>query len=196
MGFDLKQNSQKASGYLGKAAKQYKNNLAQYLIGTLLLPNGGYAKDCVEAMKWLKLSAQNGWDDAKIRLGLLYQYGDSLTADSETAKFWYNRVIEKKNACKVCSYEDTLKLFNNKDLTIKFDMTLDSYKALHKLRISKSEPPEVVAGMCSHVITRTQRLGLFWFIIAEVGYSIDVLLSGIHMSTSAGNWDVFDEQYT
>ena len=50
----------------------------------------GVLKDYKEAVKWLRLSAEQGNADAQNGLGVMYKKGNGVLQDNLTAHMWYN----------------------------------------------------------------------------------------------------------
>ena len=62
---------------------------AQYNLGHMYNAGEDMPKDTAEAVKWLRLAADQGFDKAQSSLGLMYQLGEGVLADSAEAIKWY-----------------------------------------------------------------------------------------------------------
>lgn len=57
----------------------------------MYLRGEGLAKNPVEAVKWFRLSAEQGNVVAQYYLGLSYQQGEGLSEDKQEAYFWFSQ---------------------------------------------------------------------------------------------------------
>jgi hypothetical protein len=73
---------------------------AQYNLGMMYHNGGGKAhpRDYELAMKWLRLSADQGNVEAEDRVGLMYYLGEGVTQDYAEAVRWYKTAAKKGNA--------------------------------------------------------------------------------------------------
>jgi TPR repeat protein len=67
---------------------------AQYDIGRFYY----YKKDPVEAVKWFRMSAEQGYVEAQLILGLYYAEGDGVSKDQAEAVKWYRKAAEQGHA--------------------------------------------------------------------------------------------------
>jgi TPR repeat protein len=76
------------------------NAKAQYIIGTMFDEYGlaGISKNYPEAYRWYKLSANQGFTKAQIKLGDVYIYGRNVQQDINEAYKWYLLAAEKNDA--------------------------------------------------------------------------------------------------
>jgi Sel1 repeat len=82
------------------AAAQGGDAKAQYNLGMLYHNGGGKAhpRDYEEAMKWLRMSADQGNVEAEDRVGLMYYDGEGVPQDYLEAVRWYKAAANKGNA--------------------------------------------------------------------------------------------------
>jgi hypothetical protein len=82
------------------AAAQGGDAKAQYNLGMLYHNGGGKAhpRDYEQAMKWLRLSADQGNVEAEDRVGLMYYLGEGVPQDYLEAVRWYKAAANKGNA--------------------------------------------------------------------------------------------------
>jgi len=73
------------------------NPVAQNIIGTWYYKGEHYAKDYAKALKWWQLAAKQNNVEALGNIGLLYQYGHGVEADSTKAVEYYVASINKGN---------------------------------------------------------------------------------------------------
>ena len=59
----------------------------------------GVEEDNKTGMKWLQKSVNQGWPDAQLLLGGLYEEGVGVKQDYAKAAFWYRKAAEK-GVCK------------------------------------------------------------------------------------------------
>jgi hypothetical protein len=73
---------------------------AQYNLGMMYHNGGGKAhpRDYEEAMKWLRLAADQGNVEAEDRVGLMYYLGEGVPQDYAEAVRWYKTAANKGNA--------------------------------------------------------------------------------------------------
>ena len=73
---------------------------AQYNLGMMYHNGGGKAhpRDYEEAMKWLRLAADQGNVEAEDRVGLMYYLGEGVRQDYAEAVRWYKTAANKGNA--------------------------------------------------------------------------------------------------
>ena len=55
-------------------------------------------KDYKEAVNWLRKSAEQGYADAQLDLGVCYDYGNGVPQDHKEAVKWYRKSAEQGNA--------------------------------------------------------------------------------------------------
>jgi Sel1 repeat len=82
------------------AAAQSGDAKAQYNLGMLYHNGGGKAhpRDYEGAMKWLRMSADQGNVEAEDRVGLMYYDGEGVPQDYTEAVRWYKAAANKGNA--------------------------------------------------------------------------------------------------
>ena len=51
----------------------------------------GVKQDYGEALKWYRLSAEQGNDVAQFNLGVMYEYGRGVAKDLQEARKWYEK---------------------------------------------------------------------------------------------------------
>lgn len=111
MGFDVESDSKKAIILFKRAATIWKNRVGQYYVG-MMYRDGDGIKQCTEsAIRWLTLSANNGWNDAQVNLGLIYQRVVYAKKDYNKALHWYKKALQS-------STRKELYLFGNKEFRI------------------------------------------------------------------------------
>ncbi|MDA3897289.1 MAG: tetratricopeptide repeat protein, partial [Desulfobacteraceae bacterium] len=65
---------------------------AQFELGTMYIKGDGTKKDINEAMKWIKLSADQNYKLAQTALGFAYYYGNpSVPQDLQKAINWFTK---------------------------------------------------------------------------------------------------------
>ena len=65
---------------------------AMFYLGLIYIVGpAGVPKDLEKAASLMKLSAENGYDDAKLELGMLYFQGDGVEKDIEKATYWFKK---------------------------------------------------------------------------------------------------------
>ena len=69
--------------------------VAQYNVGIAHLKGVHRTKDYAEAMKWLRLAADQGHREAVFNIGLMYRDGKGVPQNGEKAIEWYKRAMEK-----------------------------------------------------------------------------------------------------
>ena len=80
--------------YLLKQAEQGDSE-AQYDLGLLYYNGGeGFPKDGCEAIKWFRLSAEQGNANGQFGLGMCYKYGIGITEDRKEAVKWIRQAAE------------------------------------------------------------------------------------------------------
>jgi Sel1 repeat len=82
------------------AAAEGGDAKAQYKLGMIYHNGGGkdHPRDYEQAMKWLRLSADQGNVEAEDRVGLMYYLGEGVPQDYLEAVRWYKKAAEKGNA--------------------------------------------------------------------------------------------------
>ena len=85
---------------LHHALGSFSTNTAQilYLLGDRHRYGRGVPQDCVEAVKWYRLAAEQGDACAQYRLGSMYDYGDGVAEDRAEAVRWYRLAAEQGHA--------------------------------------------------------------------------------------------------
>ena len=58
--------------------------------------NGSVPKDEAEAVKWFRKAAEQGHQDARLKLGECYLYGKGVTKDEVEATTWSKKVVEQE----------------------------------------------------------------------------------------------------
>ena len=74
----------------GDAYAQYNLGVAQYNLGVMYGDGEGVPQDYKEAVRWLRLAAEQGDSDAQNNLGLMYEEGEGVPQDYSQAHIWYN----------------------------------------------------------------------------------------------------------
>lgn len=74
------------------------NDVAQYNVG-LYYHNGwsGVKQDYQQAAYWYRKSADQGFADAQVNLGYLYNYGLGVAQSNQQAVYWYRRAADQGN---------------------------------------------------------------------------------------------------
>ncbi|KAG2200322.1 hypothetical protein INT47_000315 [Mucor saturninus] len=163
-----------------KVANKHNNYLAQYLIGCMLIKGDidGVSPNFKEGIRWLKVAAENGWNDANIRIGMAYQYGEgNLTVNYDTAMSYYLKVIDSDT---YYGYPKNtqLGLFGHTDFQITFIDGFKYFDELINVRISHIITPQA-ASFFRHPnksINDVLLKGVFWYIFTGQGYAIHLLL--------------------
>jgi uncharacterized protein len=57
----------------------------------------GVTRDFVEAVKWYRKAAEQGYVEAQWSLGYMYDKGDGVTQDYAEAVYWYRKSAEQGN---------------------------------------------------------------------------------------------------
>ncbi|MCH8201934.1 MAG: sel1 repeat family protein [Proteobacteria bacterium] len=72
---------------------------AQYNLGALYSSDGPTVqKNDIKAVKWYRMSAENGYAEAQVVLGLRYAQGDGIPKNFAKAFMWYGRAAEQGHA--------------------------------------------------------------------------------------------------
>ncbi|KAG2197469.1 hypothetical protein INT47_003077 [Mucor saturninus] len=112
MGFDVDRNVKKAMLLFKRVATVWKNRVGQYYVGMMYRDGDDGIRQCTEsAIHWLTLSANGGWNDAQVNLGLIYHRGVYAKKDHTKALYWYKRSLQSKAS-------QDLYLFGNKEFKI------------------------------------------------------------------------------
>ena len=92
--------------------KDAKNNdeIAQYRLGVRYEKGINIEENINEAIKWYRLSANQGYEPSQYILGNIYFYGECVEKDFKEAAKWYKKAAENGNA--VC--QDRLALMYRK----------------------------------------------------------------------------------
>jgi hypothetical protein len=69
--------------------------LAQYNLGAAYRWGVGVPRDLTEAVRWIRLAADNGYAPAERTLGNLYEKGEGVPASEEEAITWYKRAARQ-----------------------------------------------------------------------------------------------------
>ena len=72
--------------------------LGQYALGVFYVHGEGVAQDYVEAAKWFRKAADQGFARAQHDLGLCYENGDGVTKDVTEAVKWYHKAADQGDA--------------------------------------------------------------------------------------------------
>ena len=69
---------------------------AQHILG-LWYDTGNYGvpEDDIEAVRWYRFAAEQGWVNAQYNLGLMYADGEGVPEDDEEAVWWYRLAAEQ-----------------------------------------------------------------------------------------------------
>ena len=71
---------------------------SQYILGSMYLDGQGVAQNYKEAVKWYRLSAEQGEAEAQHSLGLSYSLGRGVPLDYKEAVRWYRMSATKGSA--------------------------------------------------------------------------------------------------
>ena len=63
---------------------------AQYKLGFLYYQGQGLQQDVAEAVKWMRMAAEQGNADAQFNLGTSYAKGEGVPQDIILAHMWFN----------------------------------------------------------------------------------------------------------
>lgn len=63
--------------------------LAQYAVGEMYWRGEGSSRDLKEAVRWFRLSAEQGLAEAQLTLGVRYELGDEVVQNYLEAEKWY-----------------------------------------------------------------------------------------------------------
>ena len=69
--------------------------LAQYALGVMYANGKGVGKNEVEAAKWYRKAAEQGYALAQNNLGLMYQFGKGVEKDEIKAIQWFKKAAEQ-----------------------------------------------------------------------------------------------------
>jgi TPR repeat protein len=72
-----------------------RQTVAQHMIGTMYSEGHGVAIDYVEAMNWLKLSAERGLANSQFSIGNMYYKGHESVQDYTQATHWFRLAAEQ-----------------------------------------------------------------------------------------------------
>lgn len=111
MGFEVERNPKKAILLFKRVATVWANRVGQYYVGMMYRDGDGIEQNTELAIHWLLLSAKNGWNDAQVNLGYIYQYGIHAEKDFHKALYWYKKSLQ-------ATVGKDLYLFGNKEFKI------------------------------------------------------------------------------
>jgi TPR repeat protein len=101
---NLKKDLEKAGFYATRSiaairAEVDKNNCyAQWILGRMYEMGIGVHKDNIEAVKWFRKAAEQGYAVAQFNLGLMYGNGMGVDKDEREAVQWFRKAAEQGNA--------------------------------------------------------------------------------------------------
>jgi TPR repeat protein len=72
-----------------------KDAKVQYVLGVRYALGDGVIQDYKAAVKWYRLSAEQGFADAQFNLGVSYARGEGVTRDHKEAAKWYRLAAEQ-----------------------------------------------------------------------------------------------------
>ena len=73
------------------------NPLAQTLVGHFFGEGLGVEKNSVEAFKWLRKAAEQGFAEAQFSVGHYYDLGDGVPVNKVRAYMWYSLAVAQGN---------------------------------------------------------------------------------------------------
>ncbi|KAI7894258.1 uncharacterized protein EV154DRAFT_560483 [Mucor mucedo] len=182
MGFNgVTRNTRKAFDYFKKVATKWKNPIGQYYVGVMLLTGeAGSEQKKEEAIEWLTLAAEGGWNSAQAAVGLVYYGGLGVEKDYKKATTWFNKAVQadnKLNGCDNETYESedlVVYLFNNKRFRLKVD--LKAKQLLDEYDVSPDVEDGDVSGfnLYQEASTDTQNKSrieaMFWYSMTGAPY--------------------------
>ncbi|KAI9338030.1 hypothetical protein BD770DRAFT_448429 [Pilaira anomala] len=121
-GFGLnKRYPKKAITLFQKVASNWRNSIAQYLLGDIFFQGDeGVLPDPTTGLHWLTLAADNGWEDANFQLGRAYWWSGSIPEDHKKAVTYFEKVAKIKKKDTTLIDDPVLYLFGNKDFEMNF----------------------------------------------------------------------------
>ena len=72
--------------------------MAQFAIGAKYATGEGVPRDDVEAVRWWRRAAEQGFVDAELNLAAAYQNGVGVPKDQAEALMWYRKAAERGDA--------------------------------------------------------------------------------------------------
>lgn len=107
-----KRDPNKSLTLLKKAATEWNNRVAQYFMGAMYFEGDeNFDQDHETAIKWITLSANNGWIQAMAHLAQYYYTVDKTNQDLNKAVYWCKKVTESEE-------KDIAYLFGNEAFEI------------------------------------------------------------------------------
>ncbi|MFG1352074.1 tetratricopeptide repeat protein [Xanthobacter autotrophicus] len=84
----------KAAWALARPLADQNDEVAQYLVGSMLRDGTGVAKDNFEAVQWLRKAAEQGNVAAQCELGFLLAFGMGSMGNAEDARMWLKKAAD------------------------------------------------------------------------------------------------------
>ncbi|KAG2210065.1 hypothetical protein INT47_003501 [Mucor saturninus] len=134
MGFGLaKSDARKAIEYFNRAASEYENNVAQYMMGMIYSEGEeGAEKNFKLTSTWLRKAANNGWTNSALQLAHSYRTGMYGKKDRNKALSFYEKVVRDDNTTSRQIVDETPCLFGN--LNFEVDLSQIPFKLMESLR--------------------------------------------------------------
>ncbi|KAI7891991.1 uncharacterized protein EV154DRAFT_506552 [Mucor mucedo] len=134
MGFGLaKSDARKAIGYFNRAASEYENNVAQYMMGMIYSEGEeGAEKNFKLTSTWLKKAANNGWTNSALQLAHSHRTGMYGKKDRNKALSFYEKVVRDDNTTSRQIADETPCLFGN--LNFEVDLSQIPFKLMESLK--------------------------------------------------------------
>ena len=74
------------------------NAEARYNLGVIYEQGDGVLQNCVEAVRWYHLAAEQGYAAAQSNLGAMYDRGECVPQNYREALRWYRKAVDQGNA--------------------------------------------------------------------------------------------------
>lgn len=141
MGFGMiGRNPIKAFNYFTRAALEYQNNIAQYMIGMIYSEgDDGVDKSFKLTLVWLTLAANNGWKNSVLQLAHSYRMGMHGKKDYNKALQFYEQVIKKDDTTNRQISDEDLYLFGNPNFVV--DLSHISTKLVENVKKATDAGP-------------------------------------------------------
>lgn len=103
-----------------RVASDWKNPVAQYLIGCMYFEGEGVPEDKTSGVHWFSVAAESGWPYAMVRMGMIYTQDASMKADHKKAIIWFDKVAKNDDNETELIKDETFYLFGNTNFEVDF----------------------------------------------------------------------------
>ncbi|KAI9343816.1 hypothetical protein BD770DRAFT_430773 [Pilaira anomala] len=121
-GFGLeKREPRKSMELCKKIASDWKNPVAQYLIGCMYFDGvKGVPEDKKSGVHWISLAAESGWPYAIAKMGQIYAFGAYVEKDHKQAINMYDKLTKNDESENKLIKDETFYLFGNEKFEVDF----------------------------------------------------------------------------